>query len=91
MSRKGNCWDNAVAESFFHSLKTELIYAERYSTRKIAKQSVFEYIEAYYNRVRQHSAIGSIAPEMFENQWKKAHRRVYKFGARSQCFRQHTT
>lgn len=71
MSRRGSCWDNAVAESFFHSLKTELIYTERYATREIAKQSIFEYIEVYYNRVRRHSAIGSIAPEVFENQCKK--------------------
>ena len=70
MSRKGNCWDNAVAESFFHSLKTELVYTERYVTREIAKQSIFQYIEVYYNRVRRHSAIGSIAPQVFENQCK---------------------
>jgi putative transposase len=69
MSRKGNCWDNAVAESFFHSLKTELIYTERYETREIAKQSVFQYIEVYYNRVRRHSAIGSVAPEVFDDQY----------------------
>ena len=70
MSRKGNCWDNAVAESFFHSMKTELVYTERYATREIAKQSIFQYIEVYYNRVRRHSTIGSIAPEVFENQCK---------------------
>lgn len=70
MSRKGNCWDNAVAESFFHTIKTELIYTERYLTREIAKQSIFQYIEVYYNRVRQHSSIGSIAPEVFEIQCK---------------------
>lgn len=70
MSRKGNCWDNAVAESFFHSIKTELIFTECYATREIAKQSVFEYIEVYYNRIRRHSAIGSMAPEIFENQCK---------------------
>jgi transposase InsO family protein len=52
MSRRGNCWDNAIAESFFHSIKTELIYNERYTTREIAKQSIFQYIELYYNRVR---------------------------------------
>ena len=69
MSRKGNCWDNSVVESFFHSLKTELVYTERYATREIAKQSIFQYIEVYYNRVRRHSAIGSIAPEAFENQF----------------------
>ena len=71
MSRKGNCWDNAVAESFFHSIKMELIYTGRYTTREIAKQSIFHYIEAYYNQVRRHSAIGSIAPVVFENQSKK--------------------
>jgi putative transposase len=71
MSRKGNCWDNAVAESFFHSLKTELIYTEQYATREIAKQRIFQYIEVYYNRVRRHSAVGSMSPEIFENQDKK--------------------
>lgn|SRR3990167_2343249 len=70
MSRKGNCWDNAVAESFFHTLKTELIYSEQYATREIAKQSIFQYIEVYYNRMRRHSAIGSIAPVAFENRYK---------------------
>jgi putative transposase len=68
MSRKGNCWDNAIAESFFHSFKVELIHAEQYTTRGAAKQSVFQYIEVYYNRVRRHSAIGSIAPEVFDYQ-----------------------
>jgi putative transposase len=72
MSRKGNCWDNAVAESFFNSLKTELVYSNKYLTREIAKQSVFHYIETYYNRVRRHSTIGSIAPMVFENQYKMA-------------------
>jgi len=70
MSRKGNCWDNAVAESFFHSIKTEMIYSERYATREIAKQSIFQYIEVYYNRIRRHSSIGSMAPMVFENQCK---------------------
>jgi putative transposase len=72
MSRKANCWDNAVAESFFHSFKTEMVHTERYATREIAKQSIFQYLEVYYNRVRRHSAIGSIAPEVFENQCEKA-------------------
>lgn len=72
MSRKANCWDNAVAESFFHSFKTELIYTERYATREIAKQSIFQYLEVYYNRVRRHSAIGSVSPVVFENQCKEA-------------------
>jgi putative transposase len=71
MSRKGNCWDNSVAEIFFNSIKTELIYTERYPTREIAKQSIFQYIEVYYNLVRRHSTIGSIAPMIFESQSKK--------------------
>jgi putative transposase len=60
----------AVSESFFHKIKTELIYSERYTTREIAKQSIFQYIEVYYNRVRRHSTIGSVAPMIFENQYK---------------------
>lgn len=70
MSRKGNCWDNSVAESFFHTLKTELVYNERYKTREEAKASIFHYIEAYYNRVRRHSSIGTKAPLVFEEQLK---------------------
>jgi len=70
MSRKGNCWDNAVAESFFHTIKTELIFMQQYATREIAKQNIFQYIEVYYNRLRRHSAIGSVAPATFESQYK---------------------
>jgi putative transposase len=70
MSRKGNCWDNSVAESFFHSLKVELVNNYHYQSREEAKQSIFHYIEVYYNRVRRHSTIGSIAPVIFENQYK---------------------
>jgi transposase InsO family protein len=66
MSRRGNCWDNSVAESFFHSLKVELVYHKRYLTRQAAKQSIFYYIETYYNRVRRHSTLGSMAPIAFE-------------------------
>lgn len=66
MSRKGNCWDNAVAESFFHTLKVELIRDERFQTRKQLQQTVFEYIEVDYNRNRRHSAIGNISPMAFE-------------------------
>lgn len=62
MSRKGNCWDNAIAESFFHTLKVELVYELRYKTRADAKQSIFQYIEGYYNRSRIHSAIGYKTP-----------------------------
>ena len=68
MSRKGNCYDNAVSESFFHTLKTELIYFERYDSREEAKLSIFEYIEVYYNRKRIHSSIGYKSPAQFEDQ-----------------------
>jgi len=66
MSRKGNCWDNAVAESFFHTLKVELIRDERFQTREQLQQAVFEYIEVDYNRHRRHSAVGHISPMAFE-------------------------
>jgi len=66
MSGKGNCYDNAVAESFFHTLKTELVYWEVYQTREQAKQSIFEYIEVYYNRERRHSFIYYFSPDDFE-------------------------
>lgn len=68
MSRKGDCWDNAVSESFFHSLKTECLYHEKYETKAITKQGLFQYIEMYYNRIRRHSTIGSMAPMVFESQ-----------------------
>lgn len=66
MSGKGNCYDNAVAESFFHTLKTELVYHETYRTRSEAKTSLFEYIEVFYNRVRKHSTLGYKSPEQYE-------------------------
>jgi len=66
MSRKANCWDNAVAESFFRTLKTELIYHEQYATRIKASASIFEYIEVFYNRQRRHSTIGYLSPEEYE-------------------------
>ena len=66
MSRKGNCWDNAVAESFFHTLKTELTYHEIYETKSQANQSIFEYIEVYYNRQRMHSTNNNYSPVEFE-------------------------
>ena len=62
MSRKGNCWDNAIAESFFHTLKVELVHENKYKTREEAKSSIFRYIEQYYNRTRLHSAIDYKAP-----------------------------
>ena len=66
MSRKGNCWENAVAESFFHTLKTELIYLENFETHEQAQTAVFEYIEVFYNRQRCHSANGYLAPLAYE-------------------------
>ena len=66
MSRRSNCWDNAIAESFFHSLKVELISQHNYSTREIAKKSIFQYVEGYYNRKRLHSAIDYRAPNEVE-------------------------
>ena len=62
MSGKGNCYDNAVAESFFHTLKTELVFYEKYETIEHAKQSLFEYIEIFYNRQRLHSTLGYQTP-----------------------------
>lgn len=66
MSRKGNCRDNAVAESFFAMMKTELVYHERYSGHPDALRSVFEYIEAFYNRQRRHSALKYLSPAEYE-------------------------
>jgi putative transposase len=66
MSRRGNCWDNAPMESFFATLKKELVHQERYVTRAEARQSVFEYVEVFYNRVRRHSSLGYVSPEAFE-------------------------
>ena len=66
MSRKGNCWDNSVAESFFKSLKYEHLYDFSFKTREQAKREIFEYIESYYNKKRRHSYLGYLSPEMFE-------------------------
>ena len=68
MSAKGNCYDNACAESFFHTLKVERIHGERFLAREDMKQAVFEYIEVDYNRTRRHSANGYISPMAFEAQ-----------------------
>ena len=68
MSRKGECLDNAVAESFFGTLKTEWVDHEDYHTRQEAKQSIFEYIEVFYNRQRRHSYLGYISPVEYERQ-----------------------
>ena len=68
MSRKGDCWDNAPMESFFKTLKVEEVYQRRYATRDEARQSIFEYIEIFYNRQRLHSALGYETPDAFEAQ-----------------------
>jgi transposase InsO family protein len=67
MSRKGNCWDNAPMESFFHSLKTDLVMHCDYQTRDEARASLFEYMEVFYNRQRRHSTINYVAPLAFED------------------------
>lgn len=66
MSRKGDCWDNAVAESFFHTLKVELIHRMRFATREQAKRMIFEYIVMYYNCKRAHSTLGYLSPLEYE-------------------------
>jgi putative transposase len=66
MSRKGNCWDNAQMESFFHTLKTEDVHHRRFKTKEEAKLALFRYIEIYYNSRRLHSAIGYITPAQME-------------------------
>jgi len=67
MSRKGNCWDNAVAESFFATLKKELVYRKTWRTAGELERAVFEYIETYYNPRRLHSAVGYRTPNQVEN------------------------
>jgi putative transposase len=74
MSRRGNCWDNAPMESFFASLKKELVHDEDYATRGQATASIFEYIEAFYNRVRRHSSLGYVAPAEYERTHNQTHR-----------------
>jgi putative transposase len=71
MSRRGNCWDNAVAESFFATLKKQAVHGERFVSRQQAKQLIFEYIEFYYNRVRRHSSVQWLSPLQFE--WVHSH------------------
>ena len=66
MSRKGNCWDNAVAESFFHSLKVEAVHGETFRTRDDARRAVFDWLECFYNATRRHSALGYLSPAQFE-------------------------
>ena len=66
MSRKGNCWDNAVAESFFGNLKTERVFFSNYTTRNEARKDIVDYIEMFYNSRRRHSYLGYVSPKEFE-------------------------
>lgn len=77
MSRKGNCWDNAVAESFFGSLKKERIKRHIYKDRDLAVADVGEYIEKFYNRTRRHSHLGGLSPEEFEAAHRTRSRSVH--------------
>ena len=73
MSRKGNCWDNAVAESFFATLKVEFVHETLFRTRTQATREIFEYIEIFYNRVRRHSSLGYVSPLEFEKTYVQLH------------------
>ena len=72
MSRRGNCWDNAVAESFFSSLKSEQIKKRIYQTRAEAKSEIFDYIDGFYNRVRRHKHLDQLSPHEFERKRQSA-------------------
>ena len=67
MSRKGNCYDNAVVESFFHSFKVEAIHGERFQTRWQLENEVFDYIERFYNKKRKHSTLDYLSPQAYED------------------------
>lgn len=70
MSRTGDCWDNAMAESFYASLKTERVFFNNYKTREDAKNDIFDYIEIFYNNKRRHSYLGNISPKEYEKLWE---------------------
>lgn len=72
MSGTGNCYDNTAMESFFHKLKTEHVYFERYATRKQAEKSIFEYVEVFYNRQRRHSTLNYMTPLTFEQHYQQS-------------------
>ena len=78
MSRRGNCWDNAVAESFFATLKKQAVHGFELNDREQTKRSIFEYIETYYNRIRRHSTIGWLSPLKFESLCYKSLGHFYK-------------
>jgi putative transposase len=71
MSRNGNCYDNAYMESFFNTLKRELVHGDRYRTREEARSSIFEYAEVFHNRTRRHSALDTKSPEQHEKSLKE--------------------
>ena len=73
MSRKGNRWDNAVDESFFATLKVELVHESLFRTRAQATAEIFEYIEVFYNRIRRHSFLGYLSPQEFERRHDLLH------------------
>ncbi len=77
MSRKGNCWDNAVAESFFGSLKKERIKKQIYKNRELALADVTDYIDAFYNSTRRHSHLGGLSPDQFEAAHKRRRKGVH--------------
>jgi len=81
MSRRGDCWDNAVAESFFATLKVELAHDAQWPTRAHAQDDVFEYLEGFYNGRRRHSALGYLSPVSFEHQWSNAPARLSESSA----------
>jgi putative transposase len=77
MSRKGNCWDNAVAESFFGSLKKERVKKQIYKNRQVALAGIADYIEAFSNSTRRHSHLGGISPDQFEREHKPQRKSVH--------------
>jgi putative transposase len=77
MSKKGDCWDNAVAESFIHTLKVELVHRNKFRTRDEAKRKIFEYVEMYYNAKRAHSTLGNLSPFQYEKQAALSKQLVY--------------
>jgi putative transposase len=77
MSRKANCWDNAVAESFFSSLKKERVKKQIYKNREVAKADLADYIDNFYNRTRRHSHLGGLSPEQFEAAHKRSRKGLH--------------
>ena len=76
MSRKGNCWDNAVAESFFGSMKNEWVQKKIYETLEDAKKDIFNYIEVFYNRQRRHESLGNVSPVVYEEMYEMKQERA---------------